>query len=69
MDSQLCGDGRLRNLIDKEWRKDKLPVDEIPVLIRELPYLVNENNETHLSLKELEKKWNNLALGIFSKNY
>lgn len=69
MDSQLCGDGRLLDLIDEEWRKDKLPLDEILVPLSELPDPESDNGETHLTLKELEQKWNNLALGTFSENY
>ncbi|OXU16364.1 hypothetical protein TSAR_007343 [Trichomalopsis sarcophagae] len=66
MDSQVCGDGRLLDLIDEEWRKDKLPIDEILVPISELPDPESDNGDSHMTLKELEQKWNNLALGTLS---
>ncbi|XP_014215875.1 anaphase-promoting complex subunit 13 [Copidosoma floridanum] len=69
MDSQICGDGRLLDLIDEEWRKDKLPLDEILVPASELPDPESDNGDSHMTLKELEQKWNNLALGTLSENH
>jgi hypothetical protein len=69
MDSQICADGRLHDLIDDEWKKDKLPVDEILVPLNELPDPESDNGDSHMTLKELEQKWNNLALGTLSENH
>ncbi|XP_012270578.1 anaphase-promoting complex subunit 13 [Orussus abietinus] len=69
MDSQVCGEGRLLDLIDEAWRKERLPIDEILVPISELPDPESDNGDSHMTLKELEQKWNNLALGTLSENH
>ncbi|KAG7200885.1 hypothetical protein KM043_003248 [Ampulex compressa] len=69
MDSQVCGDGRLLDLIDEAWRKERLPIDEISVPLAELPDPESDNGDSHMTLKELEQKWNNLALGTLSENH
>ena len=69
MDSQVIGDGRLLELIDKEWRKDKLPVDDISVPLIELPDPENDNGDSYMTLREIEQKWSNLALGTLSENH
>ncbi|XP_058794474.1 anaphase-promoting complex subunit 13 [Phymastichus coffea] len=69
MDSHVVADGRLVDLIDDEWRKDTLPVDEILVPVSELPDPESDNGDSHMTLKELEQKWNNLALGTLSENH
>lgn len=68
MDSQVCVNGRLLDLIDDAWRKDKLPLDEITVPLSELPDPESDNGDSHLTLRELEQKWNNLALESLSEN-
>ena len=37
MDSQVQADGRQQEVVDDEWRKDKLPEDDIAVPFGELP--------------------------------
>ncbi|CAB0027924.1 unnamed protein product [Trichogramma brassicae] len=69
MDSQVTGDGRLLDLIDKEWRKDKLPIDDILVPVNELPDPESDNGDCYMTLKEIEQKWNNLALGTLSETH
>lgn len=69
MDSQVCADGKLLELIDEAWRKERLPIDEISVPIAELPDPESDNGDSHMTLKELEQKWNNLALSTLSENH
>lgn len=69
MDSQITGDGRLLELIDEAWRKERLPIDDIVVPSSELPDPESDNGDSHMTLKELEQKWSNLALGTFSENH
>ncbi|XP_032686592.1 anaphase-promoting complex subunit 13 [Odontomachus brunneus] len=69
MDSQVCGDGRLIDLIDEGWRKEKLPIDDISTPVAELPDPESDNGDSHMTLKELEQRWNNLALSTLSDNH
>ena len=69
MDSQVCRDGRLLDLIDEIWHKERLPIDDIVVPNQELPDPESDNGDSHMTLKELEQKWNNLALGTLSENH
>ncbi|XP_059613914.1 anaphase-promoting complex subunit 13 [Phlebotomus argentipes] len=63
MDSQAPCDGYLLEVIDNKWRQDELPHDQIAVPIENLPDLEADNGDSHLTLKEQEQKWNDLALG------
>ncbi|KAL6262663.1 hypothetical protein P5V15_005456 [Pogonomyrmex californicus] len=69
MDSQVCGDGRLIDVIDEGWRKERLPIDDISTPVAELPDPESDNGDSHMTLKELEQKWNNLALSSLSDNH
>ncbi|GAB1860015.1 Anaphase-promoting complex subunit 13 [Camponotus japonicus] len=69
MDSQVCGDGRLIDVIDESWRKERLPIDDISTPVAELPDPESDNGDSHMTLKELEQKWNNLALSSLSDNH
>ncbi|CAK9818659.1 Anaphase-promoting complex subunit 13 [Anthophora plagiata] len=51
------------------WDKVCLPMDDIIVPLAELPDPENDNGDSHMTLKELEQKWNNIALGILSENH
>lgn len=62
MDSQVTRDGRLMDLIDSEWREDKLPEEDIAVPQMELPEIEPENGPSTETLKEQEQKWTDLAL-------
>uniref|UniRef100_A0A1L8DCU8 Anaphase-promoting complex subunit 13 n=1 Tax=Nyssomyia neivai TaxID=330878 RepID=A0A1L8DCU8_9DIPT len=62
MDSQAPSDGYLLEVIDNTWRQDELPHDQIIVPVENLPDLEADNGDSHLTLKEQEQKWNDLAL-------
>ncbi|XP_012536270.1 anaphase-promoting complex subunit 13 isoform X2 [Monomorium pharaonis] len=66
---QVCGDGRLIDVIDESWRKERLPIDDISTPVAELPDPESDNGDSHMTLKELEQKWNNLALSSLSDNH
>lgn len=62
MDSQLDKDGRLMDLIDDEWRCDKLPHEDIDVPQMELPEPEQDNGNSTETLKEIDQKWTDLGL-------
>jgi len=62
MDSQVQVDGRLLEIIDEDWRKDKLPNDDIAVPFSELPDPEADNGNTGESLREQENKWSDTGL-------
>ena len=62
MDSQVQVEGRLLDVVTDDWRKEKLPQDEITVPISELPDPEADNGQTD-SLRQQESKWTDLALG------
>ncbi|VDI11740.1 anaphase-promoting complex subunit 13-like [Mytilus galloprovincialis] len=64
MDSEVCRDGRLMDLVDEEWRKDKLPMEDINVPQMELPELEPDNGPTNETLTEQEQKWTDLGLSV-----
>lgn len=63
MDSQVQADGRLLEIVDDEWRKEKLPEDDVAVPYCELPDPEADNGNLGESLREQENKWTELALG------
>lgn len=71
MDSQVQADGRQQEIVDDEWRKDKLPEDDIAVPFGELPDPEADNGTGSgsgsgcnggESLREQENKWTELGL-------
>lgn len=64
-DSEVRIDGRLIDLIDKEWREDVLPDEDIDVPIDELPEAEQDNGTSRETVKEQEMKWNDLNLQQF----
>ncbi|CAH3143524.1 unnamed protein product [Pocillopora meandrina] len=66
LDSELSyahRDGRLLEIIDENWQKDKLPNDEIAVPEFELPPVDDsDHNGATDSLKEQEQKWTDLGI-------
>lgn len=62
MDSEPPSDGRLIDLVDNEWIADELPFDHILVPSDKLPDPEADNGDSHLTLKEQEQKWTDLAL-------
>ena len=62
MDSQVQVEGRLL-----EWRKERLPLDDINVPVSELPDPEVDNGQTE-SLRQQESKWTDLALNTIQDN-
>uniref|UniRef100_A0A182MLP5 1-phosphatidylinositol-3-phosphate 5-kinase n=1 Tax=Anopheles culicifacies TaxID=139723 RepID=A0A182MLP5_9DIPT len=62
MDSEPPSGGRLVDLVDNEWIADELPFDHIQVPCDKLPDPEADNGDSHLTLKEQEQKWTDLAL-------
>lgn len=70
MDDCLArSDGRLIDLADSTWREDKLPNDDIDVPPSELPDPDADNGDSHVTLKEQEQKWTDLALNQLSTTH
>jgi len=67
MDSQVLRGGRLMDIVDKEWREDRLPNEDITVPQLELPELEPENGNTTETLKEQEQKWTDLGLATLQE--
>lgn len=67
MDSQVSTDGYLLDLVDDAWREEVLPNDDILVPMNELPDPEADTGDVHLTLKEQEQKWADIALGILSE--
>ena len=61
MDSQVQVEGRLLDIVTDDWRKEKLPLDDIAVPLAELPDPEADNGQTE-SLRQQENKWSDLAL-------
>lgn len=68
-DSQVKIDGRLIDVADNTWREDKLPNDDIDVPPSELPDPDADNGDSHVTVKEQEQKWTDLALGQLSETH
>jgi len=67
MDSHVIRRGRLMDIVDKDWREDRLPNEDIAVPQMELPELEPENGNTHETLKEQEQKWTDLGLATLQE--
>ena len=61
MDSQVQVEGRLLDLVTDEWRKERLPLDDINVPVSKLPDPEADNGQTE-SLRQQESKWTDLDL-------
>lgn len=68
MDSTVPVDGYFVDLIDDKWRSDKLPEDDINVPTFELADPEADSGDIHLTLKEQEQKWTDIALGALSEH-
>ncbi|XP_063919239.1 anaphase-promoting complex subunit 13 [Zophobas morio] len=68
MDSSVSVDGYFVDLIDDKWRSDKLPQDDITVPIYELADPEADSGDIHLTLKEQEQKWTDIALSALSEH-
>ncbi|KAJ1523058.1 hypothetical protein ONE63_002184 [Megalurothrips usitatus] len=60
-DSEVVA-GHLLDIVEKSWREDRLPEDDIAVPISELPDPEADNGDVTMSLKEQDQKWKDLAL-------
>ena len=68
MDSEVQRDVRILDLIDDAWQEDKLPYDDVTILLSELPEPEQDNCGTTESVKEQEMKWTDLALQGLHEN-
>lgn len=71
MDNQVIREGRLILLVDKSWREDinNLPHEDIAVPVMELPDPEPDNGNTNETLKDIEQKWNDLALNRITSEH
>lgn len=68
-DSKCRGPRELIDIIDKLWKNDKLPFEDIAVPHKELPDLEPDSNGHNTeTLAEQEQKWTDLALQLLDKN-
>lgn len=68
-DSQVQIEGRLIDIVDNSWREEKLPKEQIDVPANELPDPEADNGDSHMTVKEQEQKWLDLALGTLSEQH
>ncbi|XP_059091451.1 anaphase-promoting complex subunit 13-like [Tigriopus californicus] len=68
MDSQVQIDGRLVDIVDDAWKKEKLPEEDIAVPLNELPDPEADNGANGESMKEQENKWTDLSLNQLSES-
>ncbi|KAH9388030.1 Anaphase-promoting complex subunit 13 [Tyrophagus putrescentiae] len=68
MDSELTSTGRSAFLVDRSWREDvsSLPDEDIYVPANYLPDPEPDNGNPTETLKEIDLKWTDLALGRLS---
>ncbi|XP_039765032.1 rRNA-processing protein UTP23 homolog isoform X3 [Pararge aegeria] len=57
MDSKYRRNGRLIDIVDEEWKAEKLPDEDIQVPLEELPDPEADNADSHLTLKEQSMRW------------
>lgn len=67
MDRTLFIDGYLVDLIDDEWRNDKLPTEDIEVPAHELADPEADTADSHTSLKEQEQRWSDVNLNALTE--
>lgn len=60
MDSEVMREGRLLDIIDDQWRMDKLPNDDIEIPPNQLPNDMDGGKEE--GGKKAEERWTDLAL-------
>lgn len=66
MDSQVRADGRLLELVEDAWREQRLPSEDVLVPVGELPDPEADTGDAHLTLREQEHKWPDIALGTLA---
>ena len=65
---QFQVDGRLLEIVDDAWKKEKLPEEDIAVPIAELPDPEADNGAQGESMKEQESKWTDLGLNQLAES-
>ena len=66
--TQFQVDGRLLEIVDDAWKKEKLPEEDIAVPIAELPDPEADNGAQGESMKEQESKWTDLGLNQLAES-
>lgn len=56
--------GPLLDVVDNDWKEDKIPKEDIGVPVAELPDPDSEFGDPNLTLKKQEDKWNDLGLDV-----
>ena len=59
-DASHCLDCRLIDIVDLDWRRERLPHEDVPVEPSELPEL--DPDTTEVNPREEEYKWPDVAL-------
>ncbi|GFT83281.1 anaphase-promoting complex subunit 13 [Nephila pilipes] len=67
MDSNVARNGRLIDIVDINWREEKLPDEAIAVPAAELPDPEPDNGNPQETLREQEQKWTDLALNLIHR--
>ena len=65
---QIQLEGRLLDIVDDAWKKDKLPEEDIAVPLSELPDPEADNGNNGESIREQENKWTDLALNQLAES-
>lgn len=65
---QIQLEGRLLDIVDDAWKKDKLPEEDIAVPLSELPDPEADNGNNGESIREQENKWIDLALNQLAES-
>ncbi|XP_072166217.1 anaphase-promoting complex subunit 13-like isoform X2 [Diadema setosum] len=60
MDSEVMREGRLLDIVDDQWRTDKLPNDDIEIPQNHMPSEAEGAKEE--GEKDMEDRWTDLAL-------
>ena len=65
---QFQVDGRLLEIVEDAWKKEKLPEEDIAVPMAELPDPEADNGAQGESMKEQENKWTDLGLNQLAES-
>ena len=69
MDSTVQRDGHLIDVVERAWREDTLPCEDIAVPHTELPEPEQDNGNSQETIGEQEQKWTDLALNTLQENH
>ena len=65
---QFQVDGRLLEIVEDAWKREKLPEEDIAVPMAELPDPEADNGAQGESMKEQENKWTDLGLNQLAES-